>query len=196
MTITQASRQIFQNYLLILDRVFLEEKKTHTLERILQLKSMCQTVINHTSQYDNGKNKMTEDKISRWLGYVQGIMTVYGWITVEEERETTRPLFHQAYEDLGLDKPESITAKLDNIVFHIVDMQDFNNRCVKKYKVASYKELPKDKLLKIGFKIMVKDKPTVYKTLKKTNWTFEFNTTEQKNQYSFVFVNIRVKIKK
>ena len=195
MTITQASRQIFQNYLVILERVFLEEKKTHTLERILQLKSMCQTVINHTSQYDNGDNKMTEDKISRWLGYVQGIMTIYGWITVEEERENTRPLFHQAYEDLGLDKPASITAKLDDVVFHIVDMQDFNNRCVKKYSVSSYKELPKDKLLKIGFKIMAKSKPTVYKTLKKTNWTYEFKT-DSPNQYSFIFVNTRVKIKK
>jgi hypothetical protein len=196
MTITQASRQIFQNYLLILDRVFLEEKKTHTLERILQLKSMCQTVINHTSQYDNGKNEMTEDKISRWLGYVQGIMTIYGWITVAAERENTRPLFHQAYEDLGLNKPKSITAKLDDIVFHIVDMQEFNNKCVKKYKVASYKVLPKDKLLKIGFKIMKKSKPTVYKTLKKLNYTYEFNSSSKPNQYSFIFMNLRLKDQK
>ena len=193
MTITQASRQIFQNYLVILERVFLEEKKSHTLERILQLQSMCQTVINHTSPYDNGENKMTEDKISRWLGYVQGIMTVYGWITVEEERENTRPLFHQAYEDLGLLKPASITAGLDDIVFHIVDMQEFNNKCVEKYAVKSYKELPKDKLLKIGFKIMKKSKPTVYKTLKKLNYTYKFNTDTKPNQYSFIFINPRVK---
>jgi len=196
MTITQATRNIFKNYLAILDEVFATEKKTHTLERILQLKSMCQTVINNTSEYDaeQDNHKMSEDKISRWLGYVQGIMTVYGWITVESERESTRPLFHQAYKDNGLSKPPSITAKLDDVVFHIVDMQDFNNRCVKKYDTLSYKSLSKEELLKIGFKIMKKSKPTVYKTLKKTNWTFEFRT-ENPDIYSFVFINLKVKKK-
>ena len=192
MTITQATRQIFLHYSLILDKVFLEEKNTHTLERILQLKAMCQTVISNTSQYDKGYNKMTEDKISRWLGYVQGIMTIYGWITIAEERETTRSLFHQAYEDAGLSKPASITSNLDDIIFHIVDMQDFNNRCIKKYKVKSYKELSKDKLLKICFKIMKKSKPTVYKMLKKLNYNYSFKTNEP-NIYSFIFSDIRVK---
>ena len=194
MTITQATRRIFENYLVILEDQFVAETTVHTQERILQLIAMCQTVINHTSPYDNGVSEMTEDKISRWLGYVQGIMTVYGWITVEQERNTTRPLFHQAYADLGIEKPKSITAKLDNIVFHIVDMQDFNNRCVKKYNVRSYKELPKEKQLKIGFKIMKKCKPRVYLFLKKTNWTFEFNTTDKKDIYSFIFVNPRLKV--
>ena len=196
MTITQATRRIFENYLEILDEVFVTEKKTHTLERILQLKSMCQTVINNTSPFDESQDehKMSEDKISRWLGYVQGIMTVYGWITVESERENTRPLFHKAYHDSDMKIPESITAKLDNIVFHIVDMQDFNNRCVKKYGVVSYKALSKDKLLKIGFKIMKKTKPRVYKTLKKLNYTFEFRTDEP-YIYSFVFINPRMKKK-
>lgn len=193
MTIIQASRQIFENYLEILKDQFVIEDKKHTQERILQLIAMCQTVVNHTSPYDSGVSAMTEDKVSRWLGYVQGIMTVYGWITVAQERETTRPLFHQAYADLGIEKPPSITAKVDNVVFHIVDMQDFNNRCVKKYDVLTYKALSKEKQLKIGFKIMKKSKPWVYKMLKKTNWTFEFNTDDKPDIYSFIFYNLRVK---
>ena len=90
MTIIQASRTVFENYLKTLQELFSKEKNKHTQKRLLQLIAMSQTVLNHTSPYDNGVNKMTEDKISRWLGFVQGVMTVYGWITVEEERENTR----------------------------------------------------------------------------------------------------------
>jgi len=193
MTITQASRKIFQTYLIKLDNLFIEDNSPQLTNQIHQLRMMCQTVINNTSMYDNITPKMTEDKVSRWLGYVQGMMTANGWITVAEERENTRPLFHKAYADSLMKKPESITAKLDDIVFHIIDMNDFNARCVKKFKVRTYKELPKEKLLKIGFKIMKKSKPLVYKTLKKLNYTFTFNTTEDKDMYSFIFVNPRLK---
>ena len=193
MTITQASRTIFKNYLEKLQKLFSTEKDYLKQKRLLQLISMCQTVINHTSQYDNGENTMSEDKLSRWLGYVQGIMTVYGWITVEEERENTRPLFHKAYEDLGLLKPASITASLDDIHFHIVNMQDFNNRCIEKYNCVSYKDLSEKKLLKICFKIMKEHKPLVYKTLKKLNYNYKFNREGDNPKYTFVFTDLNLK---
>jgi len=193
MTITQASRTIFKNYLEKLQELFSTEKDYLKQKRLLQLISMCQTVIKNTSQYDNSENIMTEDKLSRWLGYVQGVMTVYGWITVEEERENTRPLFHKAYEDLGLLKPVSITASLDDIQFHIVDMQDFNNRCIEKYNCVSYKDLSEKKQLKICFKIMKEHKPLVYKTLKKLNYIYQFNRGEDNPKYTFVFTDLSLK---
>lgn len=37
------------------------------------------------------------DKLSRWLGFIQGCLTMRGLITVQEERDFSRPLFHAAY---------------------------------------------------------------------------------------------------
>lgn len=46
------------------------------------------------------------DKSSRWLGFVQGMMVAQSWITVEEERDRTRPIFHEAYKQEGIKVPE------------------------------------------------------------------------------------------
>ena len=37
---------------------------------------------------------MSTTKKHRWLGYVQGVMTALGWITVQEERDFTRNIFN------------------------------------------------------------------------------------------------------
>jgi len=194
MTVTQATREIIKNYIPILEKEFIKPNKKSKTKNIFRLLKMCHTILNCTYDEDTNqsKNKMTEDKLSRWLGYIQGVMSVYNLIDVEIERNLTRPLFHKVYADMGIEKPESITAKFDNIVFHIVDMQEFNNLCAKKYKVKSYKELSKKRLLKIGFKIMKKSKPRVYKMLKKLNYTVEF-ATNKPSIYSFIFSNIRLK---
>ena len=33
------------------------------------------------------------DKVSRWLGYIQGVLVCNGMLDVAEERERTRPIF-------------------------------------------------------------------------------------------------------
>lgn len=48
------------------------------------------------------------DKLSRWLGYVQGIAIERGLSTVQRERDYTRPLFHKAYKNEGTDIPRSV----------------------------------------------------------------------------------------
>lgn len=49
------------------------------------------------------------DKTGRWLGYVQClIIEVEGRSTVEEERDFTRPLFHEYYDSMDIDPPLSI----------------------------------------------------------------------------------------
>jgi hypothetical protein len=49
-----------------------------------------------------------EDKLSRWLGFVQGVMAAQGLITVAEEREASRPLFHWAYRVQGFETPATV----------------------------------------------------------------------------------------
>ena len=48
------------------------------------------------------------DKSSRWIGFVQGVLFSVGLLNVDDEREFTRPLFHEYYCRSGLDIPESI----------------------------------------------------------------------------------------
>lgn len=46
------------------------------------------------------KNKeMPLDKKARWFGFIQGVLTLNGIISVSEEREITRPLFHSVYKE-------------------------------------------------------------------------------------------------
>lgn len=49
-----------------------------------------------------------DDKTSRWLGFVQGVMTVHGLLTVAGERDFSRPLFHAAYAEQGRAAPASV----------------------------------------------------------------------------------------
>lgn len=37
------------------------------------------------------------DKMNRWLGFIQGVLAMRGIISVDEEREFTRPLFHSLH---------------------------------------------------------------------------------------------------
>lgn len=38
-------------------------------------------------------DEMSETKKHRWLGYIQGCMTMKGYLVVNEERDATRPVF-------------------------------------------------------------------------------------------------------
>lgn len=62
-----------------------------------QLREMC----------EEHRRAMPTDEISRWLGALQGRMAVMKLIDVDGERVITRPLFHAAYEAMGLPIPES-----------------------------------------------------------------------------------------
>lgn len=45
------------------------------------------------------------DKISRWVGFVQGVLALSGNLDVDEEQDRTRPLFHKAYIETDQDIP-------------------------------------------------------------------------------------------
>ena len=52
--------------------------------------------------------EMSEDKASRWLGFIQGVMCARGWLDMEVERAATRTLFHEDYREMGWDVPASV----------------------------------------------------------------------------------------
>ena len=53
------------------------------------ISSMLKTIITNED--------MPIDKISRWFGFIQGVLTVNKVITVEEERQFTRMFFSYIY---------------------------------------------------------------------------------------------------
>lgn len=62
---------------------------------------MCQTAVADTGD-------MSVDKLSRWLGFVQGVLAAAGSISVAEERDVSRPLFHAAYRQDGVAVPATL----------------------------------------------------------------------------------------
>ena len=43
---------------------------------------------------------MPIDKVARWVGFIQGVMCCRGYISVENERNRTRPIYQEAYKDI------------------------------------------------------------------------------------------------
>ena len=52
------------------------------------------------------------DKLNRWLGYVQHYLINLNLISIEGERDFSRPLFHEAYKTENVSIPESIEIKI------------------------------------------------------------------------------------
>ena len=48
------------------------------------------------------------DKTNRWIGFVQGILFSEGLLDLDEERDFTRPIFHDYYKRNGIEIPDSI----------------------------------------------------------------------------------------
>ena len=50
------------------------------------------------------------DKLSRWLGFVQGYIIFTNQSTIDIERDFSRPLFHNAYENENIKIPSSFSS--------------------------------------------------------------------------------------
>jgi hypothetical protein len=61
---------------------------------------MCRWLITHP--------EMPVDKQSRWIGFIQGVLAMRGYISVDGERDQTRALFHEAYTEMGHEIPKSV----------------------------------------------------------------------------------------
>lgn len=98
--VATASIRLFERYKTMLDSAVMAENVPEGCSQ-KHLLWMCSTAIEHASTWP-------VDKLSRWLGFVQGVLTVQGILTVGEEREFSRPLFHAAYAELSLEAPASV----------------------------------------------------------------------------------------
>jgi hypothetical protein len=84
-----AHRILFERYLALTQD---DDAETSDSTSIANLRWMCEVSIENLETYPI-------DKLSRWLGYVQGCLTSRGLIDVQTERDFSRPLFHAAYAD-------------------------------------------------------------------------------------------------
>ena len=46
------------------------------------------------------------DKLSRWIGFVQGCLSMRSVFKADEERDFSRPIFHKVYANAGIPIPE------------------------------------------------------------------------------------------
>ncbi len=58
----------------------------------------------------NFPENMPSEKLSRWLGFIQGVLWVYGLIDIDQERKVSRFFIHKAYINSGIEPPESVNV--------------------------------------------------------------------------------------
>lgn len=88
-----------------------ETIRSATLKCFLHLKSLSASEKTEVDELINKAIEMIDiypiDKLSRWLGYAQSIYVLQGFTTVNEERDFSRVLFHEAYLNENIKIPES-----------------------------------------------------------------------------------------
>ena len=94
-----ATTELCKRYIEILSPLKDIEKDSLEFTSNNHLIDMCQTIIDNTT--------LPEDKISRWLGFIQGVMVMKGYTTVNIERDFSRPLFHKVYKTNNIDIPKN-----------------------------------------------------------------------------------------
>ena len=101
MTLNQVYSDISKRYISLL------EKKEGEFQ-IVRENIGKEHIIKMLSQIVKNK-EMSLDKKARWFGFIQGVLFVNNIISVKEERNLTRPLFHAAYERRG-DSTDTISV--------------------------------------------------------------------------------------
>lgn len=97
MTVRQATAEMFRRYTDMLG----EPGAGHTDAR---LRWMCATALQHAEDWP-------VDKLPRWLGFVQGVLVERGVLSIDTERDFSRPLFRAAY---GTGAPDSVGFEEEN----------------------------------------------------------------------------------
>ncbi|NTF17924.1 hypothetical protein G6L37_05875 [Agrobacterium rubi] len=68
------------------------------------------------SQHIMSHRELSAYKINRWLGFIHGVLAVRGRLSVIDEREATRSIFHRAYRAHRISPPKSASIR-DSISF-------------------------------------------------------------------------------
>jgi hypothetical protein len=96
--LVKSTQDIFRIY-----QTLLEDEKTvlkypeYTKEYLL---NFCKKAL---------EEKMTVDKLSRWLGFIQGVLIMNGVLEQEQERTRTRGIFQEIYKKYNI-KQEKVDA--------------------------------------------------------------------------------------
>jgi len=101
-----ATRILFERYLDLIEREPCEESRGNRLS-LGNLAWMCREAI-------AGSESLPVDKLSRWLGFVQGCLAMRGLVDVDAERSFSRPLFHEAYRTTGRAVPPILENNPEN----------------------------------------------------------------------------------
>lgn len=89
---TEALKHLFERYQQIIrdnKQAFEGQKEKLSAEH---LNKLCQEAIDQTTRYPF-------DKLHRWLGFIQGVLTVLDLIDVDTERNYTRPYLHSYHQE-------------------------------------------------------------------------------------------------
>jgi hypothetical protein len=100
-SVRQAHKALFKGYLLVLDGLVREGATSPSpdpLGTYANLQWMCETAIQNIDGFP-------VDKLGRWLGFVQGVLSTAGLIDATEDRDFSRPIFHTAYAADGIAIP-------------------------------------------------------------------------------------------
>lgn len=73
---------------------------------VAHLVAMCRTAMAQAG-------RMPDDKLGRWVGYIQGCMASQDLLDMQAERERTRPVFRAAWLAAGIGIPPSVSAGQD-----------------------------------------------------------------------------------
>jgi hypothetical protein len=68
-------------------------------------------IMKMLNELEENSNIWSDDKLNRWLGYIQGVLTVFNIIDVDEERDFSRSLFHNYYKKTNKVIPETKDLK-------------------------------------------------------------------------------------
>jgi hypothetical protein len=114
-TVRSATKTLFERYLrLIREGAPIDESSLPDEASSDHLTWMCVQSLENLY-------KWPEDKLSRWLGYVQGVLAVRYIIDIQEERDLSRPLFHSAYNNASAPVPPTLNKKATKRVVVFLD---------------------------------------------------------------------------
>lgn len=101
--IRKANIRLANRYFIMADEAINTSLFSINHELFHNIRNLCLTIMDETVE-------MYDDKSSRWIGFIQGILIGFECTSIETERKFSRELFHAAYVEMGLPIPETLTV--------------------------------------------------------------------------------------
>lgn len=112
--LVEATHEVVGNLLPLVDDLIRREALTPAPDG--EQKEVSGANLRWMAEHMLADSALPVDKISRWLGFIQGVLAVRGLLSVKDERDATRSIFHRAYKAMGMAVPKSASMKTDGIL--------------------------------------------------------------------------------